>query len=381
MDLSSLSFNNEKKPKLFTAKKLILLTFVFSLGLNVYFLLFKDNASSPDAEVVVQNVAQEDATTTLATGDKSPSVLAKVGGDNVSENPAFRVNKTSFTASNEFEGEPLFTFHLKIKRSLNYTLCSKMDKKDCGLMSAYLGRILVWFLDVNKHLRKNDGLYVVYRKVDGPDRFKVLKLKYESSYFRKTFEVNYFRNDTMPYGGYFDPEGNEIAKRIADMESPVRDYIEITSLPGDYRGGRLRGHGGTDFKTDVGTPVFASFSGKVKRVNWNFRVNGDCIEIDHPKLGIQTKYLHLNKVNVKPGTWVKQGQLIGESGNTGRSFAPHLHYEIRSRGKRKKVFSPFKSKYHKSFNRKIEEGNLAAYQNLVALYDEALENLPGNKTT
>jgi len=63
-------------------------------------------------------------------------------------------------------------------------------------------------------------------------------------------------------------------------------------------------------------------------VNWNLRYNGNSIEVNSK--GRKLRYLHLSKVGegVKAGTKVKAGQVLGLSGNTGRSFAPHLHYEI-----------------------------------------------------
>ncbi|MBC8203960.1 M23 family metallopeptidase [bacterium] len=91
--------------------------------------------------------------------------------------------------------------------------------------------------------------------------------------------------------------------------------------------GVLAPHRGLDFGAERGTPVFATADGKVvmtKRVN----TFGKVILIDHG-YGYETLYGHLQSYNVKSGQTVKRGDIIGTVGNTGRSTAPHLHYEVR----------------------------------------------------
>ena len=96
-----------------------------------------------------------------------------------------------------------------------------------------------------------------------------------------------------------------------------------------------------------------------------------------PKQKIKTRYLHLSRVLVKRGQYVKQGTLIGESGNTGRSFAPHLHYEVRSRGKKNIVYNPFDFKYHKTYHRNISDQARDEFQKTISYYDAFYDN---NKT-
>ena len=221
------------------------------------------------------------------------------------------------------------TLKLKVRNSLNFTVCQEIKvKSECGPLTAYLGRLLAWFLDVNRNLRNGDILNVLYERLNNEGQIKILKLTFKSGYLGKTLEANFYHGIGIKYSGYFDRNGKEIAQRIEGKQSPIAEYIEITSLPGDFRKGR-RGHSGTDFKADVGTSIRATFDGRVTRTSWNVRANGYCIEIDHPRQEVKTRYLHLSRVLVKPGQYVKQGESIAESGNTGRSFAPHLHYEIR----------------------------------------------------
>ena len=90
-------------------------------------------------------------------------------------------------------------------------------------------------------------------------------------------------------------------------------------------------HDGDDFSAKTGTPVYATANGRV-RISKYYSTFGNYIEIDHGS-GYRTIFGHLSKRKVKVGEKVIRGQKIGEVGNTGRSTAPHLHYEIKHHSK------------------------------------------------
>ena len=90
-------------------------------------------------------------------------------------------------------------------------------------------------------------------------------------------------------------------------------------------------HDGNDFSAKTGTPVFSVGDGIVKKSRY-WGSYGNYIEIDHG-FGYRTIYGHLSNRKVKQGDKIIRGQKIGEVGNTGKSTAPHLHYEIKYRGK------------------------------------------------
>ncbi|WP_299762941.1 M23 family metallopeptidase [uncultured Dokdonia sp.] len=92
-------------------------------------------------------------------------------------------------------------------------------------------------------------------------------------------------------------------------------------------------HWGMDFTAPRGTPVYASGDGKVSRADATASGYGKHIRITHG-YGYESLYAHLNAYNVKKGQKVKRGDLIGFVGSTGRSEAPHLHYEIFKEGER-----------------------------------------------
>lgn len=86
-------------------------------------------------------------------------------------------------------------------------------------------------------------------------------------------------------------------------------------------------HFGMDFTAPKGTPIYATGDGTVTRADSNSAGYGNHIRIDHG-FGYVSLYAHLSKYNVTAGRRVKRGDLIGFVGSTGRSEAPHLHYEI-----------------------------------------------------
>ncbi|MGJ8667343.1 MAG: M23 family metallopeptidase [Patiriisocius sp.] len=92
-------------------------------------------------------------------------------------------------------------------------------------------------------------------------------------------------------------------------------------------------HFGMDFTAPRGTPVYASGDGVVTRADNTATGYGNHIRIEHG-FGYESLYAHLYKYNVRQGNKVKRGDLIGFIGSTGRSEAPHLHYEVFKDGER-----------------------------------------------
>ncbi len=89
----------------------------------------------------------------------------------------------------------------------------------------------------------------------------------------------------------------------------------------------MREHHGVDYLIPEGTPVFATADGTVQSLSEKNTTHGKAITIDHGN-GYQTSYSHLLDIRVKSGQSVKRGDIIALSGNSGLSFAPHLHYEV-----------------------------------------------------
>lgn len=91
-------------------------------------------------------------------------------------------------------------------------------------------------------------------------------------------------------------------------------------------------HEGMDFTAKTGTPIYATGDGVVAKADNSLSGYGNHIEISHG-FGYLTLYAHLSKYKVRQGQRVKRGDIIGYVGSTGRSQAPHLHYEVHKDGK------------------------------------------------
>jgi len=91
-----------------------------------------------------------------------------------------------------------------------------------------------------------------------------------------------------------------------------------------------RFHEGMDFVAPTGTEIFATGDGTISRAGWE-QGYGNCVKISHG-FGYETLYAHMSKIKVRIGQRVKRGDVIGLVGNTGKSTAPHLHYEVHYKG-------------------------------------------------
>lgn len=93
----------------------------------------------------------------------------------------------------------------------------------------------------------------------------------------------------------------------------------------------MKFHEGIDFTAPIGTPIYATGDGVVELAEYNSGGYGNEIMINHG-FTYETRYAHLSKMKVKVGQKVKRGEIIGLMGNTGKSTAPHCHYEVHKAG-------------------------------------------------
>lgn len=135
-----------------------------------------------------------------------------------------------------------------------------------------------------------------------------------------------------------------LSKRAGDMAlcipaippiNPDKRKYKLSS-PFGYRSdpfsGRSTMHKGVDFSLKPGNPVYATGDGVVESVGFEFFGYGNSVLIDHG-FGYKTRYAHLKTIGVVEGMPVKRGECIGQSGNTGKSSGPHLHYEVIYKGR------------------------------------------------
>ncbi len=151
----------------------------------------------------------------------------------------------------------------------------------------------------------------------------------------------------------------KLQKEVVISEStptgnPVKTAFEVSSdfgiRPNPFSYGGYEGHDGIDLLGPHGTPIYATAAGKAERAGFDGGY-GNHVLIKNAQ-GFETLYAHLAKLAIAPNTQVKQGQLIGYMGSTGRSTGVHLHYSIYKAGKAidPKPFMEPNLKYSEAFN-------------------------------
>ena len=135
-----------------------------------------------------------------------------------------------------------------------------------------------------------------------------------------------------------------LSKRAGDMAScipaippvnPDKSKYRLSSTFGyrtDPFSGRTTMHRGVDFAMKPGNPIYVTGDGVVEKVSFEFFGYGNSVLVDHG-FGYKTRYAHLKSIGVVEGMSVKRGECIGESGNSGKSSGPHLHYEVIYKGR------------------------------------------------
>ena len=188
-----------------------------------------------------------------------------------------------------------------------------------------LAGIFGWDIDFALDIRFGDSFKLLYQEkiVEGEvvDRGNIIA----ASFINQGTNFTAVLDDNT--GNYYDPSGRAMKK--AFLRSPL-DFRRVSSNFNPRRlhpvTGQVKAHRGTDYVAPIGTPIWAAGDGVVEKSSYN-QFNGNYVFIRHSNTYI-TKYLHLTKRTVKTGQRVKQGQVIGTLGRTGRVTGAHLHYEF-----------------------------------------------------
>ncbi len=196
-------------------------------------------------------------------------------------------------------------------------------------------RIYGFQVDFQRDIKKKDSFQIMYEVfIDDKNKvietgqilFSNLKLSGENN------SLYYF--DKEGSEGHYDKNGKSVKKAL--MKTPINGAR--LSSPFGMRKHPIDGynkmHRGTDFAAPMGTPIMASGDGVVKKAGW-CGGGGNCVVIKHNST-YKTVYAHMSKFakGIRSGVRVKQAQVIGYVGSTGKSTGPHLHYEVIVNGKK-----------------------------------------------
>jgi len=212
-------------------------------------------------------------------------------------------------------------------------------------------RALAWWVRVPDDLRRGDTVDLLVEDRPGEEP-QLDAVRFQSGKLGKTFAAYRWQPPGEKFPRFYQPGGEELELRLED--APLDDYEQVTSLLRDGRG-----HKGVDFKTPVGTPVKAPFDGTIARRTWKFAMNGNSLELKESGGEHRSALmLHLSEATANVGDRVRKGEVIGKSGNTGHSFAPHLHYQLMSSANQ--VLDPFQSQ--PTLRRRLSPSELPAFE-------------------
>ena len=196
-------------------------------------------------------------------------------------------------------------------------------------------RLYGFQVDFQRDLRKGDSFQIMYEVFEDDEGkiFETGKVIFADLVLRNQKNTLYYF-DEKGSKGHYDKSGKSIKKAL--MKTPING-AKLSSSFGMRKhpiDGYNKMHRGTDFAAPKGTPIMASGDGIIVRAKW-CGGGGNCIKIKHNST-YSTVYAHMSKFasGMKKGVRVKQGQVIGYVGSTGKSTGPHLHYEVIKNGKK-----------------------------------------------
>jgi len=243
-----------------------------------------------------------------------------------------------------YKGKKPVTVKLKtasgiIKSSLWLTM---EEQKLSPKLTAELSTIYAWTIDFFK-IQKNDGFRMYYedKYIDGEYIGIGRLLAAEFTHKGQDFYSFYYKENEN-FGDYYDDEGKTLRK--AFLMAPV-DYKRISSRYSKRRKhpvtGRWKGHFGTDYAAERGTPIWSTANGTIIAASYT-KNNGNYVKVRHNGT-YTTQYLHMSKIKpgIRKGVFVKQGDIIGYVGSTGLATGPHVCYRF---WKNDKQVDPFKQK-------------------------------------
>jgi murein DD-endopeptidase MepM/ murein hydrolase activator NlpD len=245
------------------------------------------------------------------------------------------IARVTYTANKRYVGE-LLTLRTQQRRHVArgridaslYVAAERQGMPAATIIS--LIRALSYRVDFQREIRAGDqfaALYTMRAAADGS--LSPGDIDYAELDLGDRVEKLYrFKNPKTGRIDFFDEKGESMRRLL--MRTPI-DGARLTSSFGRRKHpvlGYVKSHKGVDFGAATGTPIYAAGDGVVKRAN-RFGSYGNYVLISHPR-DYKTAYAHLSRFarGMKAGTKVRQGQVIGYVGATGRVTGPHLHYEV-----------------------------------------------------
>ncbi|WP_119392911.1 M23 family metallopeptidase [Taklimakanibacter lacteus] len=220
--------------------------------------------------------------------------------------------------------------HFRTKARVGSSLyATAKDNKVPDYITAELTRVFAYDVDFQRQVKASDSFEVFYgNPLTGSSKKRKVLHYAQLTLGGKT--KTYYRFTTADGStDYYDENGRSATKSL--LKTPVSGF-KLTSGYGMRRHpllGYNKMHTGVDFGAPFGTPIRAAGNAKIK-VAGRFGTYGIAVKLQHSGK-YETLYAHMSRLadGIRQGASVRQGQVIGYVGSTGRSTGPHLHYEVR----------------------------------------------------
>lgn len=265
----------------------------------------------------------------------------------------------------DYEGEMQSHVTNVVERSVKGSISNSLyqSARKSGLSPAEIDQISRLFEDkINfaRDLRAGDSFQMLYDDIYVGDTHTGRSTLKAVLFTLRNKQLAAFLHDD---GQYYDETGQSLNR--AFLKSPVPGAFRISSHFNLKRlhpiTKRISPHRGTDYATPIGTKALAISDGVVTRVG-DHPIAGRHITIQHNDT-YSTRYLHLNRILVRQGQRVSIGDVVAETGNTGRSTGPHLHFELHANNTAVNFVT-----YSLPAGKQLEPGQMVAFRELVGQY-------------
>lgn len=286
--------------------------------------------------------------------EKEYTVICKKDSTEKARYFIYQENPTNYIVIDLTDGIDVYRGKKKVETrvniasgKINSSLWLAMEEQKLSpKIAAELSTIYAWTIDFFT-IQKGDGFRVYYENkyIDSVCSENYIGigriLAAEFTYKGQAFYAFYYKENEN-FGEYYDEQGKTLRKSF--LMAPV-DYKRISSRYNKRRKhpvtGQWKGHFGTDYAAERGTPIWATANGTIMKAAYT-KNNGNYVKVKHNG-SYTTQYLHMSKIQpgIQKGVYVKQGETIGYVGSTGLATGPHVCYRFWKDGKQ---VDPFKQK-------------------------------------
>jgi len=266
-----------------------------------------------------------------------------------------------------------------VSGTVNASLYASLQQAAAPLILAVkMDDVLGWDIDFNRDVQSGDTYRILYEEVLREGRLVRVGAIHALEFVSRGKAHRAFRHETRPgEPGWFDPQGGSL------MKAMLRTPVEYSRVSSHFSLSRMHPihkkrmpHYGIDYAAPLGTPVHAAAAGVVTVAGVQNGA-GRYVTLRHDYKNLETSYLHLSRFGsgIRAGVRVKQGQVIGYVGASGWATGPHLDYRVKQNGQ---WIDPRRLRVEAA--PPIAADQRDAYRTTVALYGQALDDLPVDGT-